>query len=310
MLGDWLDEKTPVREVADFADRVYVRHNLKGFTGDRRFIANDYAQKTFSKLRSSIAGVYAWRLGASIPPEYQPKSKAESQALLKEADFAFRQAFAICPYSPEAVFRYTQLLLQINRMDDAVLIAETCLKLDPHNEQVHGLLENLKSYKKQSAGIKQSQASLQHLEDEVRNNPTNFQAALDLASADLQMQQTNRAIEALDGLLANPRVDASAVLAVAQAYAQMQNTPKLESALERLVKVTPASPEAWYDLAALKAGLKNSSEALTALNQALELSATLLKGDPKARDLREAARTDARFDALRQSPEFQTLMVR
>ena len=25
MLGDWLDEKTTVREVAEFVDRVYVR---------------------------------------------------------------------------------------------------------------------------------------------------------------------------------------------------------------------------------------------------------------------------------------------
>jgi tetratricopeptide (TPR) repeat protein len=310
MLGDWLNEQTTVSQVAGFVDRVYVRKDLKGFTGDPRFVRNDWATKTFSKLRSSIAGVYAWRLGASSPPEYQPKSKAESQALVKAADLAFRQAFALCPYSPEAVFRYTQFLLQFNRMDDATLIAETSVKLDPQNNQLRGLLENLKSYRKQSAGMKQTQASIQHLEDEVRNNPTNLQSALDLASADLQMQQTNRAIEAMDGLLANPRVNASAVLAVAQAYTQMQNLPKLESALEKLVKVTPASPEAWYDLAALKANLNKFSEALAALKQALELSTVRLQGDPKARDLRETARKDARFDALRQSPDFQTLMTR
>jgi len=46
-----------VREIADFVDRVYVRKNLKGFTGDPRYIQNDYAKKTFSKLRASIGGV-------------------------------------------------------------------------------------------------------------------------------------------------------------------------------------------------------------------------------------------------------------
>ena len=94
-------------------------------------------------------------MGPNAPPEYRPKSNAEYQQLLKEADFAFRQAFAICPESPEAVFRYVQLLLQANRVNDALLVAQTCQKVDPHNSQVRGLVENLKSYKKQASGARQ-----------------------------------------------------------------------------------------------------------------------------------------------------------
>ena len=139
-----------MREVAEFVDRVYVHKNLKGFTGDPRFIQNDYAKKTFSKLRSSIAGVYAWRLGANAPPEYRPKSKTDYQALLKEADFAFRQAFALCPYSPEAVFRYDPTALQLNRLDDALLVAQTCLKLDPAEQPGQGLVKNLKQLQEAS----------------------------------------------------------------------------------------------------------------------------------------------------------------
>jgi tetratricopeptide (TPR) repeat protein len=153
MLGDWLDETTPVSEVVAFVDRVYVQKNLEGFTGDPRYIGNDYAKKTFSKLRSSIGGLYAWRLGGadlSAPPEYQPKSEAERQALLMEADLAFRQAFALCPSSPEALFRYARLLLQSNRTDDALLVAQTGLKLDPDNRQVMGLVENLKNAAKEA----------------------------------------------------------------------------------------------------------------------------------------------------------------
>jgi biopolymer transport protein ExbD len=153
MLGDWLGDKTTVREVSAFVDRVYVRKNLRGFTGDPRFIQNAYAKQVFSKLRSSIAGVYAWRLGAAdlpAPPEYQPKSEAERQALLKEADLAFRQSFALCPYSPEALFRYARLLQQSNRTDDALLLTETFLKLDPENNAVQGLLRDLKNSKSRS----------------------------------------------------------------------------------------------------------------------------------------------------------------
>ena len=308
MLGDWLDQEAPVSEVAAFVDRVYVHRNLTGFTGDPRFLQNDYAGKIFSKLRSSIAGLYAWRLNGNAPPEYRPKSKADRQALLNEADLAFRQAFALCPYSPEALFRYVQLLLQLNRIDDAVLITETFLKVDPQNGQARGLLDTLKGYKKQSPGTTKPQATLQQMEDEVRNNPTNAQAVLNLAKAYSEKKQTDRAIEVLDAAVSNPAADTSVLLVVAQQYAQMGNVPKLESTLEKLVKMPVAGPEAWYDLAALKAGLGKSSEALAAMKQALELSTARLQRDSIARDLLKEARKDVRFDKLREMPEFKNLV--
>jgi len=184
MIGDWLGEKTTVREVAEFVDRVYVRRDLQGFTGDPRFIQNDYAKRIFSKLRSSIAGVYAWRFGPQAPPEYKPKTEAEKQDLVAEADFAFRQAFALCPYSPEAVFRYVSFLLQLNRLGDAQLVAEAGLKADPQNKQVQSLLDNLKSYKAQQGHVHAGEPTnnLASLEKPVRRSPTNPQAALAEAS--------------------------------------------------------------------------------------------------------------------------------
>jgi hypothetical protein len=147
MLGDWLTDATTVREIAGFVDRVSVRHDLKGFTGDPRFVQNDYARRIFSKLRASIGGLYAWRLGPAALPEYQPKSEADKAALLREADFAFRQAFALCPSSPETIFRYVSFLVQFNRTDDALLVAEAGLKADPENGSVRGLLDSIKSSK-------------------------------------------------------------------------------------------------------------------------------------------------------------------
>jgi hypothetical protein len=45
------------------------------------------------------------------------------------ADFAFRQAWALCPYSEETVFRYINLLTSQNRRADALLVAETAAKM-------------------------------------------------------------------------------------------------------------------------------------------------------------------------------------
>jgi beta-lactamase regulating signal transducer with metallopeptidase domain len=152
MLGNWLDDKTTVREIAAYVDRVYLHKDFKGFTGDPTYVQNDYATKTFAKLRASIGGLYAWRAGdVGVPsraPDYEPKSEAERQALRTEADFAFRQAFALCPNSPEALFRCVQLLVQSKRWDDALLLTETCLKLDPQNATVQSLAKTLKDFRR------------------------------------------------------------------------------------------------------------------------------------------------------------------
>ena len=68
--------------------RTYTIHGKSAFKGNRKFIRDDQAQKAFSKLRSSIAGMYNWRLGRDCPPEYAPKNSADLQALVREADFA------------------------------------------------------------------------------------------------------------------------------------------------------------------------------------------------------------------------------
>ena len=67
--------------------------------------------------------------------------------MLKEADFAFRQAWALCPRSPEAVFRYLNALVAQRRFDDAILMAETALKIEPENIQLKDLGTELKRMK-------------------------------------------------------------------------------------------------------------------------------------------------------------------
>jgi hypothetical protein len=136
MVGNWLNEDTPVKTVADFVDKVYVQKDLSGFTGSKEFLESQNSQKFMSKLRSSIAGVYAWRF-------QHARTSAERDRMQTEADLAFRQAVALCPSSPEAVFRYVSFLMEAKRQDDAVLIASACLKADPKNHQVQSLLMQL-----------------------------------------------------------------------------------------------------------------------------------------------------------------------
>ena len=312
LIGNWITYDTPVQKIADFAEKVYLRHDFSGFSGDRKFIRDDSAQKAFSKLRSSIAGIYAWRLGltsgAPTPPQYLPKSEAERQRIIKEADFAFKQAFAYCPYSPEAVYRYINLLAIVNRYADALIVAETCLKLDPGNVPIKGLVNNLRDAVGRSGAA--GQPSLQQLEQEVKEHPSNYQALFRLANTYMQMQKVDRCIELLDSVVDSAHPDANAVRAVVQAYAQLSNAPKLEKALEKLVKVDPGSPEAWYDLATIKANFGKNSEALPALSRALVLSDSRRAANPNERDLRaELTKDTNHFASLRDLPEFKRIIA-
>jgi hypothetical protein len=135
IIGDWLHDDTTVQEIVAFAERTYGQHDLSAFKGDRRFLASRDSQMMFSKLRSSIAGIYSWRLG--VPPgggQVPPQYTGDTDRMAREADFAFKQAIALCPYSPEAVYRYVAFLTNQGRKPDALLIAQAAAKLDPKND--------------------------------------------------------------------------------------------------------------------------------------------------------------------------------
>jgi len=137
MIGDWLTPETSVKDVCAFALKVYGHKDLAGFTGDRTFVENDYAKKLYSKLRSSVGGLYQWRAKNA-------NSSAERERMTAAADFAFRQAFALCPRSPEATFRYVDLLKAGNRMEDALNVATTAQSLEPDNTQLDNLVSQLR----------------------------------------------------------------------------------------------------------------------------------------------------------------------
>jgi hypothetical protein len=95
--------------------------------------------------RSSIADLYAWRAQNTADP-------GDKQRMNDAADFAFRQSWALCPWSIEAVFRYVQLLMDEQRIPDALIIAETASKSAPDETQAEAfnqLVTSLKRYRNQ-----------------------------------------------------------------------------------------------------------------------------------------------------------------
>jgi hypothetical protein len=145
MIGDWLNDDTSVDKIAAFATKTFGKQDFSGFTGDRRFIQNAYSHRMFSKLRSSLAGLYAWRMQHAT-------GATEKERMAREADFAFRQAWALCPDLTEAVFRYVALLMEQKRGGDALLVAETAAQMPSmqgqEGQQIRDLVVSLKEFQK------------------------------------------------------------------------------------------------------------------------------------------------------------------
>ncbi|MBI2927475.1 MAG: DUF2723 domain-containing protein [Verrucomicrobia bacterium] len=302
LIGNWITYDTPIKEICEFAERIYLQRDFTGFTGDPKFIRDDVAQKSFSKLRNSIAGMWAWRVNDAKTPE-------ERQKMFKEADFAFRQAFAFCPYNLEALYRYINLLLNVGRVEEAIKLVETSLKFDEENAAVYALLDQLRGYRQPPLGAAPLQGQLSQLEQQYRTNPADPQVSFTLASAYLGLQRTNEALRLLEVLVVNPKSDANTLLSVANAFAQMGEVVRLEATLLRITMVLVDNPEVWYDLAAIQAVQNKQPEALKSITKAIELSNARLAAQTNAKDLRLEAARDGRFAPVRALPEFQQLLA-
>lgn len=313
LVGNWIDYDTPIKEVIASVEKIYLRHDFEGFNGDVGFARDSGAQMAFSKLRSSNGGIYTWRIGMPpsggvMPPQYIAKGP-NRKLIEREADFACKQAFAFCPSSPEAVYRYVQLLVSLRRLDDAMLIARAAQEFSPTNSQFGYLIENLNKMKGQSSSMENIKAEIPQLEKAVLENSTNFTQQFKLAQDYIQIGKNERGYQVLDQVLRNPQVNTPAVMAVADAYNRMNQPRKLQAALEKLTELNPNSPEAWYDLAALRASFGETSNAIESLKKALDLNTKRLTQDPTARDIRPVLKQDTRFNKMRDSEEFKALML-
>jgi tetratricopeptide (TPR) repeat protein len=297
LCGNWITYDTSVSNIADFVQRTYIQNNYAGFIGDRKFLRDEDAQKGFSKLRDSQAGMYSWRCLLPADSPYHQQTPALQEALRKETDFAFKQAFAICPYSQEVISRYVPFLMQYGRMNDALIVAQTCLKLDPYNGQIAGLVKNLEQY-----------SQVQGMEDEARKNPGDYQNIFSLASYYMQSQQTNRAAGLLEFVVSRPNVPVDVLRGAAPFFAETRNFPVLETVLKKLTVADPNHPESWYDLSRLEAVLGKPDEAIKDLKTSIALSDQRLKTNSTALNIRDAARTEGSFNSLSSSPEFQKLL--
>ena len=182
LIGDWITYDTSVEEIVHFARLAYIKGIFDGYDVDPKFVRDDNAKKAFSKLRSAIAGLYTWRINNS-------RTVPEQQRIIKEAEFALKQAYAFCPYSPEALVKYASFLASFGRTKEAFLIAELSLEMDPENELMKSLYNQFKPYKDQPITPQTKAKPAASIPDQIKAAASNQAQA---AATSVPSKQTNK----------------------------------------------------------------------------------------------------------------------
>jgi hypothetical protein len=294
LIGNWITTNTTIEEICDFCEKVYVNHDYSGFKGDPKFVRDEDAQKSFSKLRNAIgSSIYQWRAGllfqqAPNPPAVSP---AVRERMTREAEFALKQSFAYCPYSPEPVYHLMELYYTQGRLKDIRLILKTAQKLDPHSGQFNEWLSDVevRLASQQSAAEQQTLARAQKL---------------------VQDGKGAEAEPMLDALAQNSRTGLSTLLQTAVCYVGLGKPGKGAALVKKLTDTYPNSWEIWFYLARMEALDGKAAESATALGRSFAINSSDLVTNinQPASSFHDLVRQDKSFDGVRQAPEFQKVM--
>lgn len=139
-------------------DRAFWNGLTKQLLADPKFLNNGEVRKMYSKLRSAIGGVYAYR------------------KMTDEAEAVFKQSVALGPMSPEANFRLAQLYVEQNRFDDGIAVLTSFQQRVPDNLRIQDAISQME-HKKQSSGAPTLNEQQKPADEGKAAMPTNPQGA-------------------------------------------------------------------------------------------------------------------------------------
>ena len=255
-------------------DRKFWAWYKEYLTSNPKFRRDVVARKTFSKLRSAIAGLYAAR------------------RMMPEAEEAFTQAIDLYPLSPEANFRLAELYMQQRKFTQAKELIQNFLKLDKDNDKVESFLNQI-------VGAETSENRRMQLEAQLSGGGATLDAIFELSDVYLQLNMQGSFEQLMRRLLEQPGVPENVYMEIGQRCANAGRIDLLGLALEKYLAVQPNNDRAWFDYAAVKTMAGRQEEAISALTRAVQLG-----GEP----IRKIAREDPRLEPLRSLPEYQKLI--
>jgi len=270
---DPLPQITPVMVARD---RAYWDALVESLRGDPRFNRDDVAEKTFSKLRSAIGGLYAFR------------------HMIPEAEYAYKQAIALCPDGPDGNFHLAQLYVESGRFDDSVAVLEEYQRRDRYNLRIAEMIRAIRVLKRQMSEERE-------LEQQFAAQPGDLPLALLLIDSYAGRRRTDAIDEVVTTLLARPVLPLETYLQIAQRYLALGRVDRAVELLTVMAQRFPQSQVAWYNLGVVQCAERNCDAAIAALERALAL-------DDADHHVLDAIRRDPRLNNCRQYPQFQQII--
>lgn len=254
-------------------DRAFWDWYTERLLGNEKFQRDVVARKTFSKLRSAIAGLYAAR------------------RMFAESEYAFQQAIDLYPLSPEANFRLADILIQQLRFAEAREVIETFLTEDPANTRVGEFLNQI-------VDLETKDNRRRELEEALREGG-DVNLALELADIYRGMNMGPMFENLTQRVLQQPNMPPEVILRIAQMYAESGRADLFANALQMYLQKDPNNARIWVDLSAAQFALQRTGDALQSLRRAVTLG---------GREVQDQVRQDPRFEPVRNAPEFQAII--
>ena len=257
------------------------------------------AQKSFSKLRAAIAGLYA---------ETARKMPVDSE-FRKATDQAFREAVLLYPASPEASFRYIQeVLFNANRWAVIHDMLDYTDRKDPENQRtklmrdsvtkVERVSEKIKGYQLRLKDPKNSLSAAEYLdfancylgygsaqaatslalEAVKRSNPLDAEIACGAIALLVKVQRNDIAAEILGHASSIPnlmsQIDPESLHQLAGFFLKQNQWPQADQMLNAYLKKVQSGPQAtvaWIERAMVKLARNDRTAAQSALSKAMRL---------------------------------------
>lgn len=255
-------------------DREFWDWYVNRLVSDSKFQRDVVARKTFSKLRSAIAGLYSAR---GIP---------------EEAEYAFKQAVELYPLSPEATFRLADLYMRSRRFEDARKVVADFAAQDVHNDSAQGFLKQIE----QAQAMTRRRAELEGMLRGGTGGDIN--AAFELIQIYSALQETGLMRQLVNDLLRSG-LPPDIILQLSQMLVQINRLDVAEPVLLKYLEARPDDLRVQVELAAVRVALKRYDAALETIKLAVEKG-----GEP----IRTVLRKDARFQPLWNDARFQALV--
>ncbi|MDZ4199784.1 MAG: DUF2723 domain-containing protein [Kiritimatiellia bacterium] len=252
-------------------DRAFWDWLTARLLANPKFQRDIVAQKTFSKLRAAIAGIYSAR------------------QLFDESEYAFRQSIALYPLSPEATFRLADSYLQQGLFEKAFDMLHALRVQDPYNDKV-------RDFEKSVGELVAANRRREEIETQfLPGMAVDVRMVLELVALNRKLQRWTAFDQVSFQLLSETELPTAVFVEVAQLAIEVQRWPVVELALRRALSRPDASINLWVDLMAVLMVQQKAQELFETLDAGLAAA-----GEP----LRRRLRADTRFAQLRNHPEF------